>query len=68
LPDEQISKKLSSPLAKNISLSPSGKSLLPVRAVSSRQEGRIAIVTDAGWDAVDAVASARSGNGGAGFL
>src|SRR5437868_10781775 len=26
-------------------------------AVSSRQEGRIAIVTNAGWDAVDAAAS-----------
>jgi hypothetical protein len=29
------------------------------RAVSTREEGRIAIVTDAGRDAVDAAASAR---------
>jgi hypothetical protein len=42
LPDGQISKKLSSPLAKNISLSPSGKSVLTARPVLSRQEGRIA--------------------------
>jgi hypothetical protein len=61
-PDGQISlhdKKLSSPLSKNISLSPSGKSVLPACPVLSRQEGRIAIVTNAGWDAVDATASAR---------
>ena len=61
-PDGQISlrdKKLSTPFAKNISLSPSGKSVLPARPVLSRQEGRIAIVTNAGWDAVDAAASAR---------
>jgi hypothetical protein len=37
----------------------SGKSALSARPVSSRQEGRIAIVTNAGWDAVDAAASAR---------
>jgi hypothetical protein len=37
LPDGQISKKLSSPLAKNISLSPSGKSVLTARPVLSRQ-------------------------------
>ena len=29
-------------------------------AILSREEGRIAIVTNAGWDAVDAAASARS--------
>src|SRR5580765_2399146 len=61
-PDGQISrrdKNLSIPLSKNISLSPSGKSTLPARPVLSRQEGRIAIVTNAGGDAVDAAASAR---------
>jgi hypothetical protein len=61
-PDGQISrcdKNLSSPFSKNISLSPSGKSDLPARPVLSRQEGRFAVVTNAGWDAVDAAASAR---------
>src|SRR4249919_24248 len=61
-PDGQIScrdQNLSSPLSKNISLSPSGKSVLPARPVLSRQEGRFAVVTNAGWDAVDAAASAR---------
>src|SRR5260370_38153875 len=42
-----------------IPLNLSGKSALPVRPVLSRQEGRIAIVTNAGGDAVDAAASAR---------
>src|SRR6266536_4756384 len=59
LPDGQITKKLSSPFARNILLNPSGKSALPARPVLSRQEGRIAIVTNAGEDAVDAAASAR---------
>jgi hypothetical protein len=62
-PDGQISrcdKNLSTPFAKSISLSPSGKSVLPARAVPPRQEGRIAIVTNAGWDAVDAVDAAAS--------
>ena len=61
-PDGQISprdKNLSSPFAKNIPLSPSGKSVLPARPVLTRQEGRIAVVTNAGWDAVDAAALAR---------
>jgi hypothetical protein len=43
-----------------MSLNLSGKSVLPVRAVSPGK-GRIAIVTNAGWDAVDAAASARRG-------
>jgi len=42
-----------------ITLNLSGKSGLPARPVLSRQEGRIAIVTNAGGDAVDAAASAR---------
>src|SRR6266536_2004633 len=58
-PDGQISKNLSIPVAENIPLNPSGKSALPARPVLSRQEGRIAIVTNAGRDAVDAAASAR---------
>src|ERR1700694_4565041 len=48
---------LSSPLCKNISLHPSGKSSLQIRAIPSHTEGRIAIVTNAGWGAVDAAAS-----------
>ena len=51
-----------------ISLNPSGKSALPARAILSRQEGRIAIVTDAGGDAVDAKASARNGVAGQALL
>src|ERR1700682_5337296 len=47
-PVGQISKILSSPLAKNISLNPSGKSALPARPVLSRQEGRSRVVTNAG--------------------
>jgi len=39
---------LSSPVSKNISLSPSGKSSLQVRAIPSREEGRIMIVTNVG--------------------
>jgi hypothetical protein len=55
-PDGQISKKLSSPRAKNIPLNPSGKSALPTRP-SHPNEGRIAIVTNVRWDAVDAKAT-----------
>jgi hypothetical protein len=58
LPDGQISKFLSSPFSKNISLNPSGKSPLRIRP-SRSQEGRLAIVTDVGRDAVDATASAH---------
>ncbi|MGB8397526.1 hypothetical protein [Bradyrhizobium sp.] len=63
-PDGQINKNLSSPFEKNIPLNPSGKSVLPVRPVLSRQKGRIAIVTNAGGDAVDAKAPARNGVAG----
>src|SRR5882724_990825 len=48
LPDGQITKKLSSPLAKNIPLSLSGKSSLQARPVPSHHEGRLAIVTKRG--------------------
>jgi hypothetical protein len=65
LPDGQISSFagliLSSPLAKNIPLSPSGKSSLQARPVPSHSEGRLAIVTDAGRDAVDADAPITNG-------
>ena len=47
------------PHSKNIPLNPSGKSKLK-SAASHPSEGRFAIVTDAGWDAVDATASGAS--------
>jgi hypothetical protein len=50
---------LSSPLCKNISLRASGKSNLEL-SPSDPSEGRIAIVTDAGLDAMDVAASAHS--------
>ena len=40
----------------SLSLPPSGKSSLQIRAIPSHTEGRIAIVTNAGWGAVDAAA------------
>src|SRR5467141_1708543 len=46
---------VSSPLCKNISVFRHPKSLLELLA-SRPTEGRIAIVTDAGWDALDAAA------------
>jgi hypothetical protein len=57
--------KLSSPVAKNIPLSNQVDSVLSANRPSPR-EGRIAIVTDAGWDAVDAAASGAIGNRRAG--
>jgi hypothetical protein len=48
VPDGQITNLLSSPLCKNISLHPSGKSSLQIRAIPSREEGRIMIVTNVG--------------------
>jgi len=45
--------KLSIPLAKNIPLAPSGKSVIN-SARLTRYEGRLAIVTNVRWDAVDA--------------
>jgi hypothetical protein len=44
---------VSSPSRKNISLNPSGKSLLLI-SPSRPREGRLAIVTNAGRDAMDA--------------
>jgi hypothetical protein len=55
-PVGQISKSVSSPDSKNIPLSPSGKSSLEARPIPSHSEGRLAIVTDARRDAVDAAA------------
>src|SRR3984893_14311171 len=53
LPDGQISKNLSSPICKNISVFPKCKSgYMICRPVP--KEGRFAIVTNAGRDAVDA--------------
>jgi hypothetical protein len=56
-PSGGLSACVSSPLCKNISFHPSGKSSLQLRAIPSHTEGRIAIVTNAGWGAVDAAAS-----------
>jgi hypothetical protein len=56
LPVGQISHLLSSPLCKNISVPVLPKSLLELPP-SRPMKGRIAIVTDAGRDAVDAAAS-----------
>ena len=56
LPDGQITHFLSSPLCKNILLPALPKSLL-YPPPSRPMKGRIAIVTDAGRDAVDAAAS-----------
>ena len=60
LPDGQISKFLSSPFRKNILIFRRTKSVvypLPSRPI----EGRFAIVTDAGRDAVDADAPITNG-------
>jgi hypothetical protein len=43
---------VSSPLCKNIFLNPTGKSLLQLRP-SRPKEGRLAIVTNVGWDVMD---------------
>jgi hypothetical protein len=57
---------LSSPLCKNISVFAAPKS--PLHPSPSRpHEGRIRIVRDAGWDAVDAAASGEQVNCRAGF-
>jgi len=52
-------KSLSNPLRKNISLTPSGKSVALICA-SHPYEGRFAIVTNARWDAVDAKRARRT--------
>ena len=52
-PDGQISKKLSSRREKNITLNPSGKSALPLRA-SHPLRGALRTSRTRGWDAVDA--------------
>jgi hypothetical protein len=51
---------LSSPISKNIPVSARPKSLL-YRSPSHPTEGRIAIVTDAGRDAVDAMVPLTNG-------
>ena len=60
LPDGQISKNLSSPVCKNILIFRNRKSLLYLPP-SRPTEGRFAIVTDAGRDAVDAEAPITNG-------
>src|ERR1700675_3970896 len=48
---------VSSPFCKNISLHPSGKSSLQIRAIPSHKRGVSRSSRNAGWDAVDAAAS-----------
>jgi hypothetical protein len=57
---------LSSPICKNISVLALPKSLL-YPSTSRPTEGRIMIVTNAGWDAVDAAAPARRMRSQGGF-
>src|SRR6202048_1291275 len=57
---------LSSPLCKNISLNPSGKSLLEIRP-SHPTRGGSRVVTNARWDAMDATAAGADGVGGGVF-
>jgi hypothetical protein len=66
LPDGQISKNLSSPSRKNISLNPSGKSLLEIRP-SHPTRGGSRVVTNARWDAMDATASGAQWDRRVGF-
>jgi hypothetical protein len=60
LPDGQITEFLSSPLCKKILLRRNPKSLL-YPPPSRPTEGRLAIVTDAGRDAVDVAVSLTNG-------
>jgi hypothetical protein len=55
VPDGQISKNLSSPLCKNISVFPKYKSGY-IKAIPSHRRGALRNVTSAGRDAVDAEA------------
>src|ERR1700687_3568881 len=65
LPDGQISKNLSSPVGKNISLNPSGKSPLQARPVPP-EKGRIASRHEraVGCDGRDSVGRAMGSQGG----
>ena len=65
LPDGQISKNLSSPVLKNISLNPSGKSSLQTRPVPP-EKGRIASRHEraVGCDGRDSVGRAMGSQGG----
>jgi hypothetical protein len=65
-PDGQISKSVSSPDPKNISLLRLVETALLIPP-SHPTEGRIAIVTDAGRDAVDAAALGAQRDGRAGL-
>jgi hypothetical protein len=67
MPDGQISSLsncgVSSPVDKNISLNPSGKSPLEI-CPSHPKRGGSRVVTNARWDAVDATASGAQGIAG----
>ena len=56
----RFSETVSSPKIKNISLYPKGKSVFDSVRLT-RQEGRIMIVTNVRWDAVDAEVSITNG-------
>jgi hypothetical protein len=56
LPDGQISESCPAPFAKIFLFSPDPNHFY-IHRRPTPHEGRIAIVTDAGWDAVDAAAS-----------
>jgi hypothetical protein len=58
--------RLSSPLSKNISVFPKSKSGYMI-SHPVPHEGRIAVVTDAGWDAVDAGCIEREKRSQGGF-
>jgi len=58
---------VSSGRTKNIPLSPSGKSSLQVRAIPSREEGRIMIVTNVGMGCGGRGSVLRAMDGRAGF-
>jgi hypothetical protein len=55
-PSGALMKILSSPLCKNISLHPSGKSSLQIRAIPPHTRGVSRSSRNAGWNAVDAAA------------
>ena len=61
LPDGLICENLSSPSCKNILIFRRPKSVVYLAAVPFHSEGRLAIVTDAGRDAVDAAARLTNG-------
>jgi hypothetical protein len=66
LPDGQISKNLSSPFRKDVSVFPKYKSGYMIRR-PTRERGGSRVVTNARWDAMDATASGAQWDRRAGF-